>query len=275
VTKQPTLEFTTNIAESGCVVDCLFCPQRTLEKSYSGTRLLTFDNYKTILNKIPRNIRIAFSGLTEPFLNKNCTDMILYAHERGHEVVVFTTGVGMTPSDVHRLKNIPFAGGVNGGFVLHLPDEQRIAKHPINKNYIEVIKAFKEVSSQIKNFYVMCMGDVHSSVKEYFPTAHIPEFWNRAGNLIGEFSMKPEMAEYIDRVKHSPKAKDPRTCGCYEDLYHNEILPNGDVLLCCMDYSLSTVLGNLYAQEYYELAPMNNQCFEICRSCENGVAPKI
>lgn len=276
ITPQPTIEFTTNIAKKGCVVDCLFCPQRVLEKSYtSDTRILTLENFKTIVDKIPRQIRIVFAGFTEPFLNKSCSDMILYAYERGHEIAVFTTGVGMTPEDVLKIKHIPFAGGYNGGFVLHLPDEERIAKHPINKNYIEVIKTFKEHCGDIKNFYTMCMGEtVHEAVREYFPESHVPSFWNRAGNLLGEAMLKPELDKVKDRIKNAVVSSDPRTCGCYEDLYHNVVLPNGDVSLCCMDYSLEYILGNLYMQEYYEIAPKNNQCFDICRSCENGVAPK-
>ena len=273
VTKHPTIEFTTNIAEKGCVVDCAFCPQRTLEKSYkSDTRILTLDKFKELIAKIPQEIRITFAGFTEPFLNKNCTDMILHAHEKGHEVAVFTTGVGMTPQDVIRLKDIPFAGEPNGGFVLHLPDQERIAKHPINKNYIKTIETFKEHASSIKNFYTMCMSNkVHESVRHLFSDAVVPAFWNRAGNLLGEAIIKPDLESIKNRVLSAPVSNVPVTCGCVEDLYHNVVLPNGDVSLCCMDYSLNTILGNLFESEYEDIAPRPKTCFEICRSCENGV----
>lgn len=271
----PTLEFTTNIAEKGCVVDCAFCPQRILENSYTGKRLLTLDEFKLVVDKLPKEVRCTFAGFTEPFLNKYCTDMVEYAHAAGHPVSVFTTAVGIKPDDVYRLAKIPYAGNPNGGFCLHLPDQERIAKHPINNTYIQTIKAFHEVHASIQNFYVMCMGfEVHESVREYFPHAVIPHFWNRAGNLTREAIVKPELLKLASRVNNAPLKKGPHTCGCVEDLYHNVLLPNGDVSLCCMDYSLDYILGNLFTQEYDDVVPKWNSCFAMCRSCENGVKPK-
>ena len=62
------------------------------------------------------------------------------------------------------------------------------------------------------------------------------------------------------------------TCGCQEKVYHNVLLPNGDMTLCCMDYGLKHILGNLYKQEYKDIAPVYNEPFELCKYCENGVA---
>jgi hypothetical protein len=64
------------------------------------------------------------------------------------------------------------------------------------------------------------------------------------------------------------------TCNCIEDLYHNVVLPNGDVSLCCMDYGLKHILGNIYEQEYEDIIPRPLQCFSLCQGCENGIEPK-
>lgn len=275
ITNFPTLEITTNIARTGCVVDCAFCPQRTLEKSYSGKTILNLNEFKILIDKVPREIRITFAGFTEPFLNKHCTDMVKYAHEAGHQVSVFTTAVGMKPEDVYRLAEIPYAGNPNGGFCLHLPDAERIAKHPINNNYLEVIEVFCGLHKTIRNFYVMCMGTVHPSIRHMFPTAIVPAFWNRAGNLDKELREKPEYNLIANRILRSPLKDKPQTCGCEEDLYHNVLLPNGDVSLCCMDYALENIIGNLWEQSYDDVVPKNNSCFDICRRCENGINPKL
>jgi len=271
----PTLEITTNVAPKGCVVDCAYCPQRVLEKSYKGDTVMTMERFKECIDKVPTEVRITFAGFTEPWLNKRCTDMAFYAFEKGHPVSAFTTAVGMKPIDVYRLKNIPFAGGPNGGFCLHLPDSDRIAKHPINANYIKVIEAFHEVHQQIKEFYVMCMGwEVHESVRHLFPNAVVPSFWNRAGNLRKESLLKPELEKVYERVRHAEVKTEPMTCGCDEGLYHNVLLPNGRVSICCMDYSLDYIVGNLLEQSYDDVVPKDQACFEICKSCENGVKPK-
>jgi FkbM family methyltransferase len=270
----PTMEFTTSIdVHNGCVVDCAFCPQRTLQKAYKGEKFLSFDNFKMVVDKIPEEIRITFAGFTEPWLNPKCTDMLLYAHEKNHPISVFTTGIGMNVEDVERILHVPYAGNPNGGFVLHLPDQERKAKHPVNERYIKVIEKFGEVHSQIQNFTLMCMGNVHESVRHVFPEAPTYQMWSRAGNLLGESILKPELLNLKDEYKSVYHGKHQMTCGCLEKLYHNVMLPNGDVSLCCMDYGLKHILGNLFEQDYEEVIPEDNTCFNLCRFCENAKKP--
>ena len=269
----PTMEFTTSIPENGCVVDCVFCPQRTLQKVYNGERTMSLDNFKKAVDKLPKEVRVTFAGFTEPWLNKYCTDMVLYAHEQGHPVSVFTTGIGMDVDDIERIKHIPFAGGPNGGFVLHLPDQERKAKHPITKRYVEVIEHFGKVYPQIHNFTTMAMGTVHERVRHVFSDAPVYGMWSRAGNLLGESIMKPELLNRKDEYRSIYHGEQPMTCGCMEKMYHNVMLPNGDVSLCCMDYGLEHILGNLYEQSYEDVIPDNFQCFNLCRFCENATKP--
>lgn len=270
-TEYPTLEITTNIAPKGCVVDCAFCPQRTLEKAYtSDIRTLTLDNFKRVLDKIPTQVRVTFSGFTEPWLNRACTDMVLWAYYKGHEVAAFTTGIGMMPEDVERLRHVEFAGHPNGGFTLHLPDAERIAKHPITKNYIQVLEKFKEF--HITNFYTMCMSpNIHPDITHIFNSAVVPAFYDRAGNLSKEVAEKPEYSIIRSKIRTTAYTTAPKTCGCIEKLYHNVLLPNGDVSLCCMDYSLKYILGNLFTQEYNQVIPEPDTPFLLCQTCENGV----
>lgn len=275
-TNFPTIEFTTSIdSKNGCVVDCVFCPQRTLQKAYKGERFLSLENFKKCVNKIPQEVRITFAGFTEPWLNPKCTDMLLYANEKGHQISVFTTGIGMTIEDLEKIKDIKFAGQPNGGFTLHLPDQERKAKHPITKKYVELIERMGELREHIQNFNVMTMGTVHESVSHVFPEAPIPKMWSRAGNLFGESLMKPELINRKDEYKSVYHGDKPKTCGCIEKLYHNVVLPNGDVSLCCMDYGLEHIIGNLLNQSYEEIMPANNTCFNLCRFCENGVDPNV
>jgi len=265
----PTMEFTTVIPPKGCVVDCVFCPQQTLLQVYKGVKTLTLDNFKRIVDKIPQEVRITFAGFTEPWLNKSCTDMLLYAHETGHPVSAFTTVVGMDKTDVERIKDIPFAGAPNGGFTIHLPDQERKAKHPITKKYIETIEYLAEVKDQIKNFQIMSMGTVHDDVKHAFPNAPQYDMWSRAGNLIGEAALKPEVKLYTFKsIDHGSKSM---TCGCDERMYHNVCLPNGDIALCCMDYGLEHIIGNIFESSYEEVIPEPHACYEMCRKCENGI----
>jgi len=265
----PTLEFTTIIPEKGCVVDCVFCPQRTLIQTYKGERRLSLDNFKRAVDKLPKQIRVTFAGFTEPWLNSDCTDMLLYAHEKGHPISVFTTLVGVSIEDIERIKHIPFAGNPNGGFVVHLPDQERRAKHPLTKKFISTVEHVAKVKHEIQNFTVMTMGTVHEAVRHAFPTAPTYAMWSRAGNLIGERLLKPELKEQdFLYINHGDKQM---TCGCDERLYHNIMLPNGDVSLCCMDYGLEEITGNLFESDYNDVIPDPYEVFKLCRQCENAI----
>lgn len=272
----PTLEITTIVPEKGCVVDCVFCPQRVLEKSYTGERIMSLDSFKQMIETVPTEVRITFSGFVEPWMNKYCTDMLLYAHQRGHPVSVFTTGVGLSVEDLEAIVDIPFAGGPNGGFTLHLPDSDLLARHPITPSYIKTMEWLAANSHRIKNFYTMNMGnEVHPSVKHLFAWAPRPEMWGRAGNLSREAILKPQLIELKDSWKTAEHTDGPRTCGCVENLYHNVLLPNGDVSLCCMDYGLDNIIGNLQLQTYEEVIPEAQTCYDICTHCENGAHPAL
>jgi len=266
----PTMEITTIIPEKGCVVDCVFCPQRTLTKVYTGERRMSLDDYKRAVDKIPQDVRITFAGFVEPWMHSECTEMVLYAHDTGHPVSIFTTGVGMSIDDIERIKHIPFAGAPNGNFTLHLPDQERKAKHPITKKYVEFIEHMGKIQHEIQNFTTMVMaGDVHEDVRHVFPNAPSYNMWSRAGNLIGETILKPELLNNkFNSVFHGDVTM---TCGCDERLYHNILLPNGDVSLCCMDYGLAEITGNLYEQDYVDVVPKPYSVFDLCKYCENAV----
>ena len=268
----PTVEITTIIPEKGCVVDCVFCPQRVLEKVYTGTRIMTVDAFKTLIDRIPQDVRITFAGFTEPWMNKHCTDMVIYAHEQGHPISVFTTGVGVSVEDLERIVDIPYHGNPNGGFVLHLPDSELLARHPITPGYLNTLSWLRDNHHRIQNFSTMTMGQVHPSVRHLFDWAPSFEMWSRAGNLVRESLLKPKLINLRDRWNAVYHEGD-RTCGCVEHLYHNVLLPNGDVSLCCMDYGLDHILGNLYTQSYEDVIPEAQSCRDICNYCENGVEP--
>lgn len=273
-TNYPTVEFTTSIPKKGCVVDCVFCPQRLLEGQYKGTKTLTLENFKVLLNKIPKEVRIAFSGFTEPFLNKECADMIVYAHSEGHEVSVFTTGIGMSVEDLRKIKDIPFNGGPNGGFIFHFPDEENYAKHPRSKKYDKLLEYLATVYTEIENFGVMCMGTIRDDAAKYFLQPEPSQMYDRAGNLSREAILKPELLQVEHLYKTTPRTEEEVTCYCFERLYHNVILPNGDVSLCCMDYNLEALIGNLFEQEYDDIVPEQYATFDICKSCENRITPE-
>jgi len=264
-----SLEITPIIPEGGCIVNCLFCPQKTLINNYFGERKLSLINFKKIIDKIPGDVDIVFAGFGEPYMHKDCTEMIYYAYHHFHKVALFTTGIGMTIDDYDKIKTIPFVRGENRGFYLHVPDNEGYAKHIITKQYLELLKHIS--LDPPSSFYIMCMGTMHDSIKDLFTERYNFNLWNRAGNLDKEEIYKPELKN-LRNIKYFTTVKRDKltTCNQAENVRHNILLPNGDVVLCCQDWGLEHKLGNLLTQNYEDIIPAINTPFELCKSCENG-----
>jgi organic radical activating enzyme len=259
------IEITTVI---GCRNRCDYCPQDKLVRAYKdlgGATRMTLDAYKKILSKIPAGTSVDFSGMAEPWLNPDCTEMILHTHERGYEIAVFTTAVGMNVSDVEKIKSIPFSH-----FKVHLPDTERYSKIEIDDSYLETLGAI--VKSSIRNCAFMTMGTLPPAVKKVIgKSIRRTKMMARAGNLT---NMK-------DVQQPLRLAGQIRCRSCGDSLNHNVLLPNGDVVLCCMDYGLQHILGNLLMTDYESLFSGeafkriqqgldDDSCDVLCRYCDNA-----
>jgi len=215
---------------------------------------MSFETFKKYLSKIPTNVRIDFSGMSEPWLNKNCTKMLLEAHKRGFKIAVYTTCIGMTKKDFKRIRDIPF-----DIFVVHLPDAENRTKICINKKYLSVLEEIcKNPPKKIKFiFYFSIHPQVQIILQKYKISSEDATSWlmGRAGN-IHEYS------------KFSNKKEDLFCLGG-DKLDHNVLLPNGDVILCCMDYSLTHRLGNLLRQDYHSIFK-TTEFYRIKKSLKTG-----
>ena len=265
----------------GCRVDCYFCPQELIMKEYSLINkienisygkpvVMSFETFKMCCDKLPKTLVIAFSGYAENFLNPEITDMILYAHQLGHPIRIFSTLVGMKLEDIDKIKHIPF-----DSFLIHLPDTEMFAKIPVNSKYLEVLQ--KLITSKIKNLSCMTMGSTHPKIKEILNIKlDASEMQSRAGNL------KNVRNEFEKKL--GPLCCNMTSRENLEDVLNgNVLLPNGDVSLCCMDYGLQNILGNLLKCNYNEL--FDNDSFKkirekmksddsdiICRNCVEAIS---
>src|SRR5690349_1292762 len=119
----PTLEITTVV---GCPLMCNFCPQTGLKAAYDQARkgkYLSLDDFKCVLNKLPKHVRIDFSGMAEPWANPQCTNMLSYALEKGFKVAIYTTLYGMTDEDATTVVGMLRKHCIQvAAICVHLPD---------------------------------------------------------------------------------------------------------------------------------------------------------
>ena len=95
----------------GCSNVCEYCPQSTLIKRYrerigsDKDTMMSLETFKKCISTIPKDIGLNFTGYVEPFLNPDCTDMIIHSFKKGHELLLNTTLMGMTIDDWDRMKS--------------------------------------------------------------------------------------------------------------------------------------------------------------------------
>lgn len=227
----------------GCRLDCLYCPQKLLLSQYyskdkNRKHELSFEDFKTVLDKVQPGATISFSGMSEPFHNKNCADMICYAYEKGYRVALLTTLVGMTEEDFNKIKDVRF-----DSFVLHIPDAEAHSHFDMTDEYLKLLS---QVNEQIHVDYYSCHGTVSPIVKDMLNKEKYAGILlvDRAGNLD------------IDNVK---KINRRGMIACYHGSesqiggWAPVMLPDGSLVLCCQDWGMKHVLGNLITQSWNEI----------------------
>lgn len=269
----PCLDITTMV---GCSINCRYCPQNVLLKSYfkdnnKRERYMTVDTLRKCMEHMPGNVSYQFGGMAEAFLNPDCLELIHMVCDTKHTVNLYTTLAGMTEEMLYKVMDLPIEY-----VTLHVADAKGYAKIPATDEYYRLLEI--AVNSKKRNgsmFIDMCnsQAEPDNRVSEICKGKYIitSTLLDRAGNLEGENLVRKRI--------ESGKI----TCGiCGNSLNKNELLPDGTLLLCCMDYGMKHVLGNLKNQTYEEIlngremqkvrAGMESD-FEkdiLCRSCSSA-----
>jgi hypothetical protein len=230
-----------------------------------------------MLVKLPKNTRIDFSGMSEPWANPECTSMLEEVLYMGYTVAIYTTLYGMT--DPERVKKVledhPNQVEV---VMLHLTDS--------NGN----MKGWKKTEEWMNALHVISQTKVPCGIGAMTMDGSglvAFELQNEIGRLPGWVGHTRADSLDVEQIKGqvisiTPHNEFSLTCKSTPFYDRNVLLPDGSVVLCCMDYNLTHVLGNLLTQTYEEImqgkplldlialneAPEFNKC-SICKSCEN------
>ena len=215
--RNPAMEITPVI---GCSVNCKYCPQKLLLTEYfkdnkDRQAKMSLDQFKKCVQKLPTNTLIEFAGFVEPFLNEESVDMMYYANELGYKITLFTTLVGLKESQLEKVLKIPFKQ-----VVLHTADADGYANIPVTEQYLKNLKRVVEAKKADGTSFVdsaNCQSRPHEKVIEV---------------------TKGKLSIYCERS---------------HQLNHNILLPDGTVVLCCNDFGMQHVLGNLYTDRYEDI----------------------
>ena len=242
--RNPAMEITPVI---GCSVNCKYCPQKLLLTEYfkdnkDRQAKMSLEQFKKCVQKLPTNTLIEFAGFVEPFLNEESVDMMYYANEMGYKMTLFTTLVGLKENQLEKVLKIPFKQ-----VVLHTADADGYANIPVTEQYLRNLKQVVEAKKADGTSFVdsaNCQSRPHEKVIEVTKgkLSIYCEMSDRAGNLDnGEGKLL------------SADVKGEIYCERANQLNHNILLPDGTVVLCCNDFGMQHVLGNLYTDRYEDI----------------------
>jgi sulfatase maturation enzyme AslB (radical SAM superfamily) len=224
-----------------CVLNCKYCPQYLIKKQYqSSVKQLSLDNFKLVIDKMPIDSTISFAGFSEPCINPDWVEMVWYAKSKGHRILFSTTLVGMTIDTYNQIKHIQF-----DYFSVHLPDNNGKTTVPMTQQYKELLEyVCKNPINGIYKFHHH-FGDLHNEIKHLIYQSEKAMIYDRAGKI-----------EVQDEVKSS-SLKGNIKCGHKFMFDYPDggalLLPNGMCVLCCSDFGLQHVLGNLFTQSWQEI----------------------
>ena len=271
-----SLEITTQI---GCPLMCTFCPQDKLQQAYKhSTKKMTIETFSIVLEKLPLDVEIIFSGYTDPWANKLCNTFVKLALTKGFVISIYTTLYNITADEcdylVELLEN--HADQVSR-FWIHLPDTNKNMlgfRYDSDYEYtLTHIKQMKKVRvfemTMDENSQVDSTIKIKTNTAKWFLHTRADNL-NRA-NIKGQTVNLPPQNEYIIE------------CLRNKNYHANVLLPNGDISLCPMDYGLKHILGNLLESSYEDIingkeikkiSNANNQIGfsnnTLCRTCNDG-----
>jgi hypothetical protein len=211
-----------------CKIACPYCPQDKLDAAYDGPHRLTLDAFRTIVAKVKPVCRLVdFSGFVEPFLNNECIDMIEHAHEEGFGVRVFTTLEGASMAHLERLSKIPLQH-----LCLHLPTPSM--KMRVDAKYVD--KLAWAIEHLAYDDWLL-EEDLHPEL-----VAKIPKLADVKKRVVVSRAQNLIKLDGKLRRDHGER----RALACLRRSFdHPVIMPDGRAALCCQDYGLEHVLGNL------------------------------
>ena len=251
-----SLEITTTV---GCAMMCAYCPQENYKKNgKSYPRVLTFPIFKKALDNVNRDVKIHWTGFSEPLHCEEFSKMSDYAHTKGHVQHISTTMYGRKNSKDYISSSDKF-----DSIVFHLPDKDKLMNLKVNDEYIDYLEKtirFQSRKIKTKKFLIMVIGeDFEEKVKILLKKLIIEKvisetqveirkhLVSRAGQIEKREGFRQNKIEKFDQNK-----KNLFYCG-YGRLNKSVMLTDGSLAICCNDYSIEHNVGSLVDESLDQL----------------------
>ena len=242
----------------GCPVGCEYCPQSTLSENRAGRKhSLEAVDFEKYLQNIPLDTLLRWTGYSEPILAKEFPEMVSCAHKKGYKQLISTTLVG--PRRCLDFLEV-FPGFIHFNF--HLQDmDNKMPGLIVNGKYIDTFKRI--FTAQLKRarlnplkITIQCWGRafhpliskaIDECASECSYSNEEIEQMTRISDLLSSRSGKANVSAFRRKALKKYSQNDLSYiyfCG-KKSLSNPVLLPNGELNICCDNYSLEGIKGSL------------------------------
>ncbi|RMF92365.1 MAG: radical SAM protein [Candidatus Schekmanbacteria bacterium] len=242
--------------KSGCNANCAFCPNyKTINKLSHGT--MDMELFKKIIDECVRYPmkRISPYLMNEPLADKDICEKIAYITKVKKEPTYTKINTNATFLDEEMARKILDSGLDRISISFHGITKETYEKSMKGLNFeknlrnVERFVELKNKGNYKKPRIRITMVHTNLNDKEL---DKIREFWRNRGLKINVHALENRTSNAVERNSLNIK-KWKRLSKCVRLMEQAYILYNGDVLLCCVDWERSTVLGNLKKHSLYEV----------------------
>lgn len=271
---------------TGCNAACVFCPYPlTVEGQPKG--FMKQSLFEAVIDEIAAHgvRRVSPYLMNEPFLDPGMVDRLVYIKSKipDSRLVVTTNGSRLTPPLVDRVIEanalhalyISFQGIEKEGYEATMKGS--LVFERTMENTLGLIEKWKAAGGRERFKIVITMVKTNKIDAEkavaFWESKGVESKWTPLENRGGNIAIAPDLAPGESPMK--------RFANCTRLFKQAYLMFNGDMVLCCTDYTRKVVLGNvdgssisavwnskmaqsvrrLYAEGFMDKIP-------LCRDCE-------
>jgi len=232
-----------------CPVRCAYCPQDVLRAATRARHLtasMTVDTLSAVLRNAAdgdaRGLRVSFAGFTEPFKHPHATELVAVcdAFPGVQRIVIFTTGEGLTTTDIDRLATF----GKLARVTFHV-DAFGGPQRALADNLWPLLPA---IVGKLKKTEFTMIWDTATPSEVLEVERHLRPF----GVVFGQ-RVPHSRSGNIARLTGTTRGTLPVTCPKMQEAKAPVVLPDGSCVACANDYGLTLPIGNLRDQTWSEL----------------------
>jgi len=233
-----------------CNLKCMMCSH---PKNQTRSGVMNLDQFKLIIDKLlSTKIRTLSLNMGEPFMNTSIFEIISYAKDKGFFIYISTNGQLLTEKYIDKIletgvDHIKFS---IEGYTPEVYEKIRFGGYfeRLFKNVVTLKKLRDQTQSslQLRIATILMEGneDLVGFIKYWAPYCDSIDCLGLT-NHIGVVSNED--------IALMPYWTQRKSCPTITPFREINVLCNGDVVICCIDFLGQCVLGNLFEQDFEEI----------------------